>query len=114
MNNAITSNSLIQWFKNTTTPMELPATYKTKNGIEKTAPRGVWMNVMVNTRTGDRLWMRQEFNGGCRPMNDYIQLDMYDVFVGEPTRRPKPVQKNAGWILTTDGEDYAADNWGNP
>ena len=95
------------------TPRELPATYKTKNGAEKTAPRGVWMNVMTNTRTNDRLWMRQEYNGGCRPMNDYIQLGQDGIFVSEPSHRPK-LAKHAGWILTTDGEDYAVDNWGNP
>jgi len=68
-----------------------------------------WTHIMTNTKTGEHLYIRQDYFGRVNPINSYQLAKDGVPLIRTVLRRPIPSKT---WVLTEDGEQLKEDNWG--
>lgn len=66
-----------------------------------------WTHIMTNTKTGEHLYIRQDYHGRVNPTNSYTLVRDGVATLKVITRRPT----TRDWVLTEAGEELKADNW---
>jgi hypothetical protein len=68
-----------------------------------------WTHIMTNTKTGEHLYIRQDYWGRLNPTNSYTLVKDGVALFKTVLRRPAPSKT---WELTEDGELLKDENWG--